>query len=351
MNAKRVRVGNVLGAWAAALAIWLAAAPAAASDIAIVVSGTAPAHAREVASSAIASRTADLVGNKLIPSTFSTREEATLTRCLSDGQPWACMHPTLRSKGVEQLAMLSIDSQSGVDGSPMIVITEQIMAAGLFAPIGDKRYCDHVLGKLVGELTRDLLREIATRGGRTVVAIKTVPRGARIKFDDKLVGATDQSLNTYPGTHSLLLELDGYQIAERSVEAADGKTAEVNVALVRNPGPGGTHDDPTVPTITPPGGIAGWPRFVPWLCIGAGGAAVITGGILIAVDSKPSADPTSEHSRYYYSTKGPGIVTGIAGALSVGAGFYILHRQREARSTVMAMPLPGGAAVQWTKTF
>lgn len=355
MGATRIRIGNVVSAWTAAFAIWLAAGPAAASDIGFIVSGTAPAHARKVASSAIASRTADLVGNELVPSTFSTREAATLTRCLSDGQPWACMYPTLRGKGVEQLAMLSIDSQVGADGSPIIVITEQIMAADLFAPIGDKRYCDHctddVLGKLVGELTRDLLREIATRTGRTVVAIKTVPRGARIKFDDKLMGATEQSLNTYPGPHSLSLELDGYQVAERSVEATDGKTVEVNVALVRNSGPGGTHDDPAVSAVTPPDGIAGWPRFVPWLCIGTGGAAIITGGILIAVDSKPSADPTSQHSRYYYSTKGPGIVTGIAGALGVGAGLYILHRQHDARSTVMAMPLPGGAAVRWTKPF
>jgi len=90
---------------------------------------------------------------------------------------------------------------------------------------------------------------------------------------------------------------------------------------------------------------------VPWACVGAGGAAILTGGILILTDSQPSTDPTSEHSRYYYSTQGPGIATAIAGALSVGVGLYVFHRQRAAASAVAATPLPGGAAITWTTAF
>jgi hypothetical protein len=217
--------------------------------------------------------------------------------------------------------------------------------------VGDKRYCDHctddVLGKFTSELTRDVLREVATRSGRTVVSIKSVPRGARITFDQKLVGATDTSFNTYPGTHSLSLELDGYQVENRSVETAEGKTADVNIALAKNT-PAGDHDRGSVGSSDGPGRL---PGYVPWLFIGAGSAAVVTGTVLVLVDSKPSNDPNSEHSRYYYSTKGPGIVTGIGGVLSVGAGLYLLHRQHVARSMLTVTPLHGGGAVHWTRSF
>jgi len=257
----------------------------------------------------------------------------------------------LRGKKIQQLAVVSIDNQTNSDGSPMLVITEQIVAEDLVAPVGDKRYCDHctddVLEKLTSELTRDVFRELATRSSRTVVSIKSVPRGARITFDQKLVGATDTAFNTYPGTHSVSLELDGYQVENRSVDTVEGKTAEVNVALAQNTSAGDGDG-----RIARSGDRLGTlPAYVPWLFIGAGGAAVVTGTVLVLVDSKPSTDPNSEHSKYYYSTKGPGIVTGIAGALSVGAGLYILHRQHVARSTLTAAPLPGGAAVQWTRSF
>jgi PEGA domain-containing protein len=344
---------RALSASIAALAILLAASIATAGEIAIVVSGTATPHARAVASTAVSAGAADVPGNKVVASTFSAHDVANLTKCMTEGQPWVCMNPVLRGKGIQQLAVVSIDNQTGSDGSPMIVITEQIIAEDLVAPIGDKRYCDHctddVLGKLTSELTRDVLRELATRGGRTVVSIKSVPRGARITFDQKLVGATDTSLNTYPGTHSLSLELDGYQVVNRSVDAAEGKTADVNVALAKNPGAGDPSRGRGI--VRSHDRLGRLPGYVPWLFIGAGGAAVVTGTVLVLVDSKPSTDPNSEHSKYYYSTKAPGIVTGIAGVLSTGAGLYILHRQHVARSTLTATPLPGGAAVQWTGAF
>ena len=69
MTASRVHTGTARGAWIAAIAIWLAAAPALADDTVVIVSGTAPAHARDVASSAIA-RATDLAGAKIVPSPF-----------------------------------------------------------------------------------------------------------------------------------------------------------------------------------------------------------------------------------------------------------------------------------------
>jgi hypothetical protein len=338
-----------LSAPLAALVVLFAASIATAGETTVLVSGTATQHAREVAATAVSAGAADVPGNKIVASAFSAHDVANLTRCMTEAQPWVCMNPVLRAKAIKQIAIVSVDNQTGSDGQSMVVITEQVVVEDLVAPVGDKRYCDHctddVLSKLTSELTRDILRDVATRGGRTVVSIKSVPRGARITFDQKLVGATDTAFNTYPGTHNLSLELDGYQVVNRNVETAEGKTADVNVALAPSPGPGEPDRGGSTDR------LGGLPTYVPWLLIGAGGAAVVTGTVLVIVDSKPSTDPTSEHSKYYYSTKGPGIVTGIAGALSVGAGLYIMHRQHVAGSTITAMPLPGGGAVHWTRSF
>jgi len=342
------------------MAIWLAAAPALADDTVVIVSGTAPAHARDVASSAIA-RATDLAGAKIVPSPFLPYEEATLTRCLADKRPWDCMSPTLRSKSVQQLAMVSVDNQTAADGSPILAITEQVLTSAQFAPAGDKRFCDHctddVLARFTSELTRDLLRQVAARSGHTVLAIKTVPRGAQITLDGKLMNVTDQSINTYPGTHSLVLALDGYQVATRTVDIPDGKTTDVNVTLVKTPMPPGHKDGTTVAQVAPaapvaePTGIAAWPRWVPWAGIIGGGAAVVTGGVLIVIDNKPSSAPTSDHSPDYYSARRSGIVTAAIGGVALGAGLVLLYLQHNARSTIAAAPTRGGAALQWTTAF
>jgi hypothetical protein len=264
------------------------------------------------------------------------------------------MTPALHGKHVQRLAFVSIDSQSSTDGSTKLVITEQLVAPGLFAPLGDKRYCDHctddVLAKLAGELTRDVLRELATRGGRTVLSIKSVPRGARITLDGKLVGATDSLRNTYPGTHSLSLELDGYQIVTRDAEAVEGKTVEVNATLVST---ASAIKQPTRREVAPP--ERGWfgrsPGWVPWLCIGVGGAAIVTGGVLYLYNGEPSRDPSADQSRHYTSFQGPGIATAVVGAVSLGFGLYLHHRQHEATSVIAATPSRDGLAIHWTGSF
>src|SRR5215471_10926857 len=89
----------------AALVILLAASTATAGETVVIVSGTAPPHAREVASTAVSAGAADVPGNRILASAFSSHEVASLTRCMTEGQPWVCMNPTLRGKGIRQLAV------------------------------------------------------------------------------------------------------------------------------------------------------------------------------------------------------------------------------------------------------
>jgi hypothetical protein len=343
-------------AWLALAVVLLAAWPAMADDTVVIVSGSAPAHVREVASSAISSAT-DLAGTKIVPSPFLTHEEAALTKCLADSKAWVCMNPTLRSKNVQQLAVVSLNNQTSADGSPVIVITEQIVTAAQFAPAGDKRFCEHctddVLARLTSELTRDLLREVAARSGRTVVAIKTVPRGAQIKLDDKLMGATDQLINTYPGSHTIVLELDGYQTSNRTVDAVEGKTTEVNVALVKPSSPGVPGQLSPVSN-TPPAdqvtGLAALPHWVPWLGIGAGVAAV---GVGVALQVSKDSPPIGQHQPPRLVST-PGVVLMVGGGLVAGAGvlLWVYMASNAAPSSAPTVSVTqGGGVVGWTGRF
>lgn len=348
-NGARVKASSLLARIVVGLAL-LAARPALADDTVFVPAGRAPAHDRDVAMAAASRAGAADPGNGVLAATFSAKDVAALTRCLTAPKPWTCIAPVLRGKRAQRVAVVTVDAPA----AKQIAVTAQI--ATPTALVTDKRYCepctDELLAKVAGELTRDLLRELATRDGRTVLSIQSRPRGAQITLDGKPVGATDTVLSTYPGPHHIGLERTGHQPATRDVDAVPDKVTEVVVPLTPvpvvvpppAPAPAPPPPRPTAPAET------GVPGYLTWGCIGLGGAALATGIVMIAIDGPPAADPRVEQPRYYTSYQVPGIVTGVAGALTAGFGVYLLHRQH-ARAVVTATPTAGGAALSWTGAF
>ena len=73
--------------------------------------------------------------------------------------------------------------------------------------------------------------------------------------------------------------------------------------------------------------------------IGAGAAAIVAGGLLIAFDQD-----RSPNQRYYYDTAKYGVASLIAGGLVAGAGLYLWLRPA-APSAAAVAPVPGGAAI------
>lgn len=325
----------------------LLARPALADDTVFVPAGRAPAHDRDIALAAASRAGAADPGNGVLAATFSAKDAAALTRCVAAPKPWTCIAPVLRGKRAQRVAVITVDAPA----AKQIAVTAQVATAT--ALLTDKRYCepctDELLAKVAGELTRDLLRDLATRDGRTVLSIQSRPRGAQITLDGKPVGATDTVLSTYPGPHHIALERAGHQPATRDVDAVPDKTTDVIVPLTPIPPPVvATPPPPPVPSAPAPAPEARPSRVLPWALIGIGGAAVATGIVMIAIDGPPAADPKVEQPRYYTSYQVPGLVTGIAGALTAGVGFYVLRRQH---SVVTATPTAGGAALSWTGAF
>lgn len=312
-----------------------------ADGTAILIAGSAPQHERELSRSAM---TASIQGQggKVVPAAFTAQDAALVRRCLSNASPWACMRTAVAAKGIDQLVIGSIDAGTSATGALSIRLSGYLVVASLDFAIAEERHCDpcsdDMLTSLAGELAQAQLHRLAVVRGHTRVAIRTTPPGAYLTFDGEPQGASDTVISTYPGSHTVRLELEGHEIETRTIEALEGKTVEVDVPMRSKGTAGGA---PVHPPPRPS-------RRVPLLVGGAGVAALITGGVLIAVHD-PHGPDLGPREEYYYATRTPGIITAIGGGAAIVASLYLWRRQ--SRSTVTAAPLTRGAAVGWISTF
>jgi hypothetical protein len=108
--------------------------------------------------------------------------------------------------------------------------------------------------------------------------------------------------------------------------------------------PVGTHEDETVAA------DAGAPRKsrVPLGLAAAGGIAIVTGGIMLAIDEDPT--PRGPQQPRYLDTATAGAVMTIAGAAALGTGIYLWMHERTHGAPVAAVS-HDGAVVGWTGRF
>jgi hypothetical protein len=253
------------------------------------------------------------------------------------------MKSAVAPKGIDQMVIGSVDAGTSSTGASSIRLSGYLVVDNLDYAIAEERHCDPctdaALTGLAGELAQAQLRRLAVVRGRTRIAIRTTPPRAYITFDGEAQGVSDTELPTYPGPHTIRVELDGHEPETRTVEAIEGKTVEVPVTLRPK---GSANRRPIRPPPPRPS------RRVPLLVGGAGAVALITGGALIAVHD-PHGPDLGPRQEYYYATRTPGIVTAIGGAAALAVGIYLWRRQP--RSVVSAASLIRGAAVGWITTF
>jgi len=313
-----------------------------ADGTAILIVGNAPQHERELSQAAMAT-SIQAQGRKVIDVSFSTRDVVLVKECVSNNASWTCMKAAVASRGIDQLVIASVDAGTSPMGLLETRLSGYLVVSDLDFAIAEGRHCspctDDVLKSLASDLAQTQLRRLAVVRGRTNIALHTTPPGAIITLDGEAQGASDIVISTYPGSHTVRLELDGHHVETRTVEVLDGKTVDVNVTM--RPKSDGI---PVPPPYSRPS------RRVPILIGIAGVAAVITGGVLIAInDPLPPPRALVEQPKYYYPTRTPGIVTAIGGAAAIGLSVYLWRRQ--SRSAVTAARLSRGAAVTWMTTF
>ncbi|HEY4241889.1 MAG TPA: PEGA domain-containing protein [Kofleriaceae bacterium] len=311
----------------------------------VVVVGKATAHQREIVGNTVRF-TAEKFGWQFRAIVLDGVDAQAPSNCLKAVKPWPCLLAGVGQPKTDQVVVVEVGPESAAKDAAT-VLTMHVLTPYLASEVQASKYCDQCAddGALVAganELALRLLRDAATGGGRTLLSIRSRPDKAWIVLDGNQAGSTNATKPTYPGEHIVTVNRSGYKTGIGKVDALEGKTTEIDLAL--EPLPGTEHDrNPAGQPLASPSHLWSTVAF-------SGGATVLAAGVvLIAVDEDPSTK--GQRHMYYYNTAPLGVGLTVAGAAAVGLGFYLRHRENEPASTVTVAPIPGGAAASWQGRF
>lgn len=302
----------------------------------LVVGGGAAEHQRAAVGTAIEAAIRQ-AGWSLPAKPLTKKDSDGLLSCTDSKSPWTCIPASYGgARDVHDVLVVSVDMQQSDTGAPMVVITGKMIVTDppSFAVL--RRFCEHCADdRLIAagqDLTQQLIRQLATRSGRTVVSIKSVPTPASIIFDDARAGATDATFNTFPGAHVVIVSKPGFITETRELVAEEGKTAEITINL-----------RPSVVSTQIPR-QRDW--LVPGILLGAGIPATIFGAVSLYRGQVKSDGGKFEYRR----ATALGVTGSILGLGAVGTAVYLIWRD-PGRSAPSAGLTSGGAVVGWAGSF
>jgi hypothetical protein len=175
----------------------------------------------------------------------------------------------------------------------------------------------------------------AVPAGRLVV--RTIPGGATVTLDGRMLGESDADLPVAAGGHLLVLERPGFARVDVKVEVKANEASRIELALAA-----------TTPASQTASVEPGRRALRPWAygLIGLGGAALATGVVLYALGCEPEGEV--RRCPRLPSVRTSGTVLLVSGAAAVAGGVVLLAWDgRRERGRVTATP--GGVAltVSW----
>ena len=269
---------------------------------------------------------------------LTPKEIEAVNMCLHDVEAWPCVSKVVSRHGIHRVAALALRYDHNVSGTPELVINGRLVLSDVTLAVVSTRFCeqctDDTLSALTTELTTDLIQKAQLESGRTVLSIKSTPQGAIYTVDGVLRSATDALITIVPGRHVVTIERDGYQTETRTVEAVEGRTAEVMVTL-RHMEPLGRVSVEKQPEVTHRS------LKLPITLVALGTAAIVGGGIALAYNQGDVAQPVDhEQPRWRYNTIPVGATSIAAGAVLAGVGGYLWWKySRDDAGPVGSMPM------------
>jgi hypothetical protein len=187
----------------------------------------------------------------------------------------------------------------------------------------------------VDDIMARLMRPAAAAVGH--IKLRSSPSGARITVDGKQVGVTPLDWDMTTGKHMLGMELDKHQAQQRTLNVSSDQDEVVDLSLVEIP----------TNAVRREGTDLSRSRVWPVAAMGVGAAAIIIGGVLIAVDQEPGQlAPPSVHN-----SAPIGVGVSLAGAACAGVGAYLWFRAAETSSSPVAVVTGDTAYLGWLGRF
>lgn len=226
--------------------------------------------------------------------------------------------------------------------------------------------------KAVEELVLRFEARLARKGVQQLTVMST-PAGATVAIDQTPVGVTPWTGDLAPGRHQVTLTLRGYSDATSEVELARDRAQDLTLALVEappEPAPAAVVA-PAAPVVAAPAPapapVPEKPKSfgpLPWITLGAGGAAL---GASLAFEllrrgseSDAEADPTQIGYKEKFDEMESRrttarVLAGVGGALVVAGGTLLvidLNRAKPAARTALRWSVtPEGFDAKLTGSF
>lgn len=271
-------------------------------------------------------------GHKLAPAPLATDAVNQIIDCfVLDDELCARKIVEKRSKA-KAVVYARVDVQPGGDEGHTVTLFAYWFEKGHPA-VAERRYCERCTDEMLRTTADDLMVALVSAGQKDTLGhlkLTSMPAGARIRVDDIPIGVTPLDYDLPSGPHKVAIQHTGHQSEQRDVAIRHGETTTVDVPLVA---------EPTKPRSKK--------TLLPLGVMGVGGALVVTGIIMVAIDQDPGPDQPFE----IRNTGPSGVGIGIAG-LAVGVGGYLWYRSMtKHESAPIAAITRDSAYVGWLARF
>ena len=211
----------------------------------------------------------------------------------------------------------------------------------------------------------DNLENHLAKKGLQQLTVMSTPTGATVTVDDRPVGVTPWTGDLFPGKHRVGFSLRGYTDQSLEVELAGHRSRDVSVTLAAESATPAVAVAPAAGTSAPPdtapprdeagqggSGFGIWP----WVTLGAGGAAL--GGALVfeLLRRGSESDAKAENTQIAYQDQldqmesqktTARILAGVGGALVITGGVLLAidlgSSPSKGNASLAITPTPGGA--------
>jgi hypothetical protein len=228
-----------------------------------------------------------------------------------------------------RVVLAQLDSKSLDGGARDITLTAYWFDKGHDA-VQERRTCPRCTAQSLRLTADEVMRKlVGSSDGH--VKLKSSPPGARIVIDGQPIGVTPLDWDLPQGKHTITMDKRGYAAASRQIDVVAERTDALALDLA---------------PLAEPERDASWTRIVPIAMVVAGGAAVVAGGVMVAIDQD-----TGPNEPAVIRNTGPGgVALMIGGAVVGGAGAFLLFRSSATSAPVAAIG-QDGAYVGWVGRF
>lgn len=274
-------------------------------------------------------------GYTLVPSPLPADAINTLIDCFVTDTPGCARELIEKRSKTSSVVYARVDIKNNANGPRDVQLTAYWFDKGKEAA-PQRKTCERCTDQTLRVATDDVMKRLVGGGDTGHVKLSSNPPGARISIDGQAIGVTPLDWDLPPGQHIIQMDKAGLKPASRAITVASNKIDAVGLVLLPLAGPGSGDASDSKPS-----------KLLPLGALVAGGALIVTGGILIAVDQDPG--PNSPYKIHNTAPLGVGL---LVGGVVVGAvGTYLMWFRSPHTSTPVAAATSDSAYVGWAGTF